>query len=65
MRIIEYAKNSIVIPRWFSDNAGDSCQCRRQETWVQEDPLGEERATHSSILAWRIHEQMSLVDYST
>ena len=29
-----------------------------QETWVQflgqEDPLGEEMATHSSILAWRI-----------
>ena len=28
------------------------------ETWVQslgwEDPLGEEMATHSSILAWRI-----------
>ena len=29
-----------------------------QDTWVQslggEDPLGEEMATHSSILAWRI-----------
>jgi len=29
-----------------------------QETWVQslgwEDPLEEERATHSSILAWEI-----------
>ena len=29
-----------------------------QETWVrslgQEDPLGEEMATHSSILAWRV-----------
>ena len=29
-----------------------------QETWVEslgwEDPLGEERATHSSILAWRM-----------
>ena len=29
-----------------------------QETWVrslgQEDPLGEEMATHSSILAWKI-----------
>ena len=29
-----------------------------QETWVQsvgwEDPLEEEKATHSSILAWRI-----------
>ena len=30
-----------------------------QETWVQslgrEDPLEEGMATHSSILAWRIH----------
>ena len=30
----------------------------------QEDPLEEEMATHSSILAWRIHEQRSLVGYS-
>jgi len=34
-------------------------QCRRQrEMWVpslgQEDPLEEDMATHSSILAWRI-----------
>ena len=32
--------------------------CTRQETWVrplgQEDPLEEEMATHSSILAWEI-----------
>ena len=26
--------------------------------------LGEEMATHSSVLAWRIHGQRSLVDYS-
>ena len=30
-----------------------------QETWVQsldwEDPLEKEMATHSSILAWKIH----------
>ena len=35
-----------------------------QETWVQslvwEGPLEEEMATHSSILAWRIHGQRSL-----
>ena len=35
------------------------------ETWVQslgwEDPLEEGMATHSSILAWRIHGQRSLV----
>ena len=34
------------------DNEGDA------ETWVrslgEEDPLEEEKATHSSILAWRI-----------
>lgn len=30
-------------------------QCRRQRVWslVQEDPLEEETATHSRILAWR------------
>ena len=35
-----------------------TCQCRRHETWVQslgwEDPLEEETATRSSILAWEI-----------
>ena len=35
------------------------------ETWVQslgwEDPLEKEMATHSSILAWRIHGRRSLV----
>ena len=39
-----------------------------QDTWVQflgrEDPLEEEMATHSSILAWRIHGQRNLVGYS-
>ena len=40
-----------------------------QETWVQslglEDPLEEEMATHSSILAWAIiHGQRSLAGYS-
>ena len=39
-----------------------------QETWVlplgQEDPLEKEMATHSSILAWKIHGQRSLVGYS-
>ena len=38
------------------------------ETWVrslgQEDPLEKEMATHSSILAWRIPWQKSLVGYS-
>ena len=39
-----------------------------QETRVQslgrEDLLEEEMATHSNILAWEIHGQRSLVDYS-
>ena len=39
-----------------------------QETQVgslsQEDPLEEEMATHSSILAWRSHGQRSLAGYS-
>ena len=40
----------------------------RQEMQVQslgqENPLEEERATHSSILAWKSHGQSSLVGYS-
>ena len=39
-----------------------------QETCVQflgpEDPLEKEIAMYSTTLAWRIHEQMSLVGYS-
>ena len=39
-----------------------------QETWVQsldqEDPLEKGMATHSCILAWRIHGQRSLAGYS-
>ena len=39
-----------------------------QEIWVQhlgqEAPLEKGMATHSSILAWRIHGQRSLVGYS-
>ena len=35
-----------------------ACQSRRQETWVRslgrEEPLEEEMATHSNILAWKI-----------
>ena len=42
--------------------------CAMQETRVQflgwEDPLEKEMATHSSILAWRIHGQRSLAGYS-
>ena len=39
-----------------------------QEIWIlslgQEDPLGKEMATHSSILAWESHDQKSLLSYS-
>ena len=39
-----------------------------QETWAQslswEDPLEMEMATHSIILAWRVHAPGSLVGYS-
>ena len=39
-----------------------------QETWIQflgqKDPLEKGMATHSSILAWRIHGQRSLAGYS-
>ena len=43
-----------------SSDKESACQCKRhrQETQVQylgrEDPLKEEMATHSSILAWRV-----------
>ena len=39
-----------------------------QETQIwslsQEDPLEKKMATHSSILAWRIHAQRKLVGYT-
>ena len=44
------------LPRWLSSNES-TCRCRRCEfdPWVGgEEPLEEEMATHSSILAWRI-----------
>ena len=40
------------LPRWFSGKES-LCQCR-VPSLGQEDPLEEEMATHSSILAWRI-----------
>ena len=51
-----------------SDSAGrePAYMQETQETWVrflgQEDPLEEEMATHSSVLAWRI--PWSLAGYS-
>ena len=49
-----------VIWAFPSGSAGKNpdCQCRRHEMWVwsliEEDPLEEDMASHSSILAWRI-----------
>ena len=44
------------IPGGASDKES-ACQCRRHnkckfDPWVRDDPLKEEMATHSSILAW-------------
>ena len=54
------------LPRWPSGKES-ACQCRRHKRGLrslrQEDPLEEEMATHSSIVAWRIHGQRSLVGY--
>ena len=36
----------------------------RNQSLGQEDPVEENMATHSSILAWRIHRQRSLEGYS-
>ena len=48
-----------------SDGKDSSCNAGN---WVlslsQEDPLEKEMAIHSRILAWEIHGQRSLVDYS-
>ena len=55
-------------PRWLSGKEA-TCQCKEmQEMKVrslgQEDPLEEEMATHSIILAWRIPWTESLAGYS-
>ena len=41
------------LPRWLSGKES-ACQCRRSglDPWVKKTPLEEERASHSSILAW-------------
>ena len=45
------------LPKWLSGKS--TCQCRRHRekqgrSLGQKDPLEEEMAAHSSILAWRI-----------
>ena len=43
------------LPWWLSGKES-ACQCRRHrfDPWVGKEPLEEEIATHSSILAWEI-----------
>ena len=45
-----------------------ACKCWRHDSWGgflgQEDLLEAGMATHSSIFAWKSHEQRSLVGYS-
>ena len=51
-----------------SEVKNPSAMQKTQETWVRslgrEDPLEQEMATHSSIPAWEIPDQRSLVGYS-
>ena len=42
------------LPRWLSDKESPAVQETRVRSLGWEDPLEEEMATHSSILAWRI-----------
>ena len=44
------------------DGAGDSGDGVQSFGW--EDPLEKEMGTHSSILAWKSHEQRSVAGYS-
>ena len=53
---------------WWLSGKDSACQCRRHkrpgfDPWIGEDPLKQETATHSSILAWKILRQRSLVGY--
>ena len=52
----------------FPSGSGVKNPPAKQETWVRslawEDSLEKEMATHSSILAWRIHGQRSLTGFS-
>ena len=58
MLVLSGAQNKRGLASWHSGKE-PACQCREsQKTQVQslscEDPLEEEMATHSSILAWEI-----------
>ena len=45
----------VVLPWWLSGKES-ACQCRnlRFSSWVTKNPLEQEMATYSSILAWEI-----------
>ena len=47
---------SVIQLSWWLSGPESACQCTRQRVWslYQEDPLEEEMATHSSILAWEV-----------
>ena len=52
----------VVVIKNLPANAGDIREADAILGW--EDPLEEGKATHASILTWRIHGQRSLVGYS-
>ena len=51
---------------WWLGDRESACQCRRLgfDPWVRKIPLEKELATHSSILAWEICGQKTLVSCS-
>ena len=71
MSVYKYFNSYLYTKRVFPGGASGkepSCQFRRPQMRVQslgwEDALEEGMATHSSIVAWRIHRQRRLVGYS-
>ena len=57
-----------MLPPWWLRGKESACNAGDVEMLVQflgwEDPLEKEMPTHSTILAWEIHGQRSLVSYS-
>ena len=65
---LQSVHNDFGLPKQHSGKVS-ACQCGRQkEMGIQslglEDPMEEEMATHSSILAWKIAWKRSLLGYS-
>ena len=59
-----YIHTCIYFPGGSKDKESAAMQETQVQSLGQEDPLEKEMATHSSILAWRIHGQRSRVGYS-